>query len=287
MGDGRVFSFYHTRENGICQRVWERGRWSGALSVAVDARPGFEAAQLGGRFFILYQDREGYARMVSSAGDGGYVIENLPLGWVFGNCALIPSKRGLRLFFEEKAHDRPNILSVLKRGGAWEGVVDIDNHSGGFCSQVIADDHGVLFYQRTGPDASFGYREFTADREGEYHPVNIQPVYGYSCLTTADSVHFLYSVRTMMGYRLCYRKLCGTGLTASVTVHEGQRQDNCLIFIAGERIYACFTNAGQPFVCESDNEGRSFRAAVRYQRKFCQFPMKAGFLSAECDPGKL
>jgi hypothetical protein len=115
---------------------------------------------------------------------------------------------------------------------------------------------------------------------GDFRPLHIgRNAASYSALATDSAIHFLYAVRGMFSYRIMYRKRHQAGLTAAITVCEAGRADGCTIFMVKSRIYACYLNGGALYVCESDDDGQSFGRPRRYRNKFCEFPVKAAFIT--------
>jgi len=278
--DGQLYAFYYAPGNGVCQRVYDKGRWEQAISVAVEAAPGFTVSHNGGgRFYVLYRDNEGTTRML--AGDkNGY--EPLDTGREFsssGEIYAVVSGNGNFFISEEQSEDGG--ISLVSRGDT------VDSHfrtaECGFRAQNVSGDHTILFYHtpKSSQNYGFGYRELNISKTGEFKPVHIGAgVFRYSALTTDDAVHFLYITRGMFGDRLLYRKKHGAGLSAAVTVCEGGGKLSCWLFIVKNRIYAAYLSAGSLYVCVSDDDGQSFRRPLRYRSKFCESPVKAAYLSA-------
>jgi hypothetical protein len=266
--DRLVYAFFYSEENGICQRIYNGGRWSAALSIAVEAVAGFTVS-LGpdGMFYILYRDGEGFPHLLCGGKDGyeALSIEERQMS----SPAVVASNKGCFIISEED-------LSGLEKTAECA-----------FRAQIIRNDHCILFYNEPN---GFGYKEINFTKSSEFKPVHVKgaphisKVQKFSTLATAENVHFLYIVKNMSGSRLLYRKRHKTGLSAAVTVCESGmffNMDSCWLFIIKNRIYAAYMSAGSLYICVSDDEGQSFRKPLKYRNKLCEYTAKAAFLTTE------
>lgn len=288
--DSKVYGFYYAGEDGVCLRVYENGRWGRAMSLAVDAKPWFSVSRISQDFHVLYQDREGRNKHAFRHDDGDRQTAPpaiLDDDNIIGVYHLLTSGQDWRLVYETDTEEGRRVVSRAAVNGRWGAREEIGSHQPGtgFANiriQQVIDDHYILFSQEKQADGviAMGYRELKAGKTGDFHPVHIAAAAaaGSSFITTDDAIHFLYIVRGVFSSRLVYRKRQATGLTAAVSVYEGTRMDECLLFIAHDRLYACYLSAGAMYICESDNDGQSFRRPQRYRGKFCESPVKAAYL---------
>lgn len=278
-GDGLIYAFYYAAGNGVCQRVYEKGRWGAALSLAVEAAPGF-VVSLGndGKFYVLYRDMSGILRLLT--GDkGGYQAGPFDIADE-GDMHLLATDKGLCVLNEERGEDARLVCRTVVKGKEvkkrdFGGY--IRTYEGAMRLQRLKDDHALLFYHGIG---TFGYREMNMGSETDFMPIHVGAgVSFYSALTAADAIHFLYVVRSMLGSRLMYRQKHQAGLSANLTICEAPRIDGCVLFIAGNRIYAAYLAAGVMHLTHSDDGGASFRRPARYRSKLCESPIKAAYLT--------
>ncbi|MCL2704427.1 MAG: hypothetical protein FWE91_12625 [Defluviitaleaceae bacterium] len=261
--EGMVYAFYYSPGNGLCQRVHANNRWGAALSVAVDARPGFTVSMRpDGRFYVLYRDTEGAARLMAGGRDG-YTPVALENDFE-GEASVIVSDKG-RLFLTEESI------------GGLERMPEC-----AFRVQIVKDDHAMVFYNTPKTDANFGfgYKELNFIRQADFRPIHMGAgVTRFSALTTDTNVHFLYVARNMLGSRLLYRRKHKAGLSAAVTVCEGSRFDGCWLFIMKNRIHAAYMISGSLYISVSDDDGQVFRRPAKYRNKLCESPVKAAYLT--------
>jgi len=252
MQAGPLYAFYHDNENGICQRVYERGRWSGALSAAMEAAPGFSVSLYGGVFYVFYKDAKGRAALIS--GD----------------------KAGYRR--ETVDNDATGHVCISKQGGMLTQLP----------FYTVKEDH---FISCSVTSEGLTYKEFSYTTETEPQSVHIGSGVGdYSLIVTKERLHFLYLVKDRGKTRLIYKQRNPAGLTAGVVVWEsasysmgyGRAAESfgfCWLFAVRHRVYAAVMAGRDLLVSYSDDDGLNFAKPFKYLRKICDRPMKARYLT--------
>lgn len=174
-------------------------------------------------------------------------------------------------------------------------IQDID-----FQVQNITNDHIIVFYQSKNDelvkmrksnifskediDESFrniGYMEVGKTNFSNFKPIHTTnyQIYDVSFITTYDSIHALYIVKSLFSYQLVYKCKSKEEFDQPIVIWEGQRMVNCLLQIIKNELYAFFKHKNQIFV--SKKNGNAFSRPEIYKNKICKEQKRAIFISNE------
>lgn len=196
--------------------------------------------------------------------------------------------KGLCLVYNTLSADGASHYLVTQQmsGNGWSPASRIDkfiplNHAL-YETQATSREHMLLFYQTRTTENQLGYREVTPTRFGSYQQFHnaAGTVADTAFLTTNDTVHLLYIIKTLFSCQLFYRRRDEDHFTTPILLCEAPRIEQCLLSIVYDNLYATCLIGSQPHMAVSENKGSSFTRMTLYKSKFCYDPVKAVYLSS-------
>ena len=286
--------FYYIRDSGILYKIYEGGKWSETNTLIKSGRSNYTVTlDDAGKMYVLCQNNYGDVLLYLNQ-DGMYtnwtektILKNK--GQRVHPITLYPiiSERGMGLIYNVPIIDEKSshlIRQTFNARGQWSpaGKVDklISLPGSTFQVQAVASKHVIVFYQTKGYEYNLGYREMTLDSQSRFNVFHStsNTIADVSFLTTDDSIHVLYVVRSMYSSQLIYRKKEEGEFSNPVVLCESESLENCLLFFADESLHATYISDGQLYHCLSENSGDSFSRSVRYYSKVCENPVKAAYI---------
>lgn len=167
----------------------------------------------------------------------------------------------------------------------WESPQILDNiipfKNVPFIIQKLNNSLCVAFYERKSRDSTLGYREFSISKRkwGSFNPFH-STIYTYtdqSFLTTEDTIHVLYVVKTGFSYQLIYKNKTDSEWNKQMLIYENNRIEMCSLFIVNTELWLVWYSNSQLYTCVSYNNGKTFTKSNRYQSKYGNLPLKAFF----------
>ncbi len=290
--DNKLHCFYHTNESGINMRTYEQNKWGKSINIFPDALQNYTLTlSKNGTFYIFCSDKSGNINSCVGSGDSWnthIVLRNQSP--VIHNVIFSPlfTPSGLKLIYnmpspEDKSHFI--MTQSLAKNGEWSAPSRLDRISpfsnNIFTTQLLSDDHAIVFYQTKPSETNLGYREITDAQNGSFNVIHST---GYqiadtSFLTTNNTIHTAYVVKSLFSSQLIYKKRDSEGFSGPIPIWESQRIENCLLMISKSRLYIYFASSTSLYSCYSDDNGETFSRPVRYKEKICQNPIKAYYIS--------
>jgi len=115
------------------------------------------------------------------------------------------------------------------------------------------------------------------------YPV-IQTPYPYSDLSIIqdrERIHLLYIVKGLFRSQVIYQYKQSTSISAPRILWESSSCEQCLIFQQNQKLQLLWIANGQPYCCESLNNGNSFSPIEQYTALFPYHCIKGEFMSEE------
>ena len=283
-----LLSFYYLEDKGIMVKKYENGKFSQPEVLFQDALPDFTLSIKNGEPNIFCRDKSGSIFLISRQND------------VYSAQAILKNKSEQvhKILFHSLGQDKNmsliyNIPETGKRykllkqslseDGVWDKPKDIDIFQGFkdkmFSIQTIGQNHHIIIYMDAG--GTLGYREINPEKHSEFCPIAplSDNILDYSILATNDAIHFLYITGNFFNLRLMYKKKTDDTFTKPIILWEGQRIDNCLLWINSDDLIASFMSGKSLYMQKSTNNGNTFYQPEIYKNKFCLNPIRASYIS--------
>ena len=289
----RLVCFFSSNENSILYRIYENNKWSTIKELLTNTLNRFTVTVAkNGNLYIFCQNLSGDILLCTSdrsldewsnkiilknQSDKNHTILFQPIIKPNGLCILynIPSDSGNLQLVSQNLDDT----------GAWAAPVPIDDISifrgNIFEVQNVTSEHLLVFYQSNRSENNIGYREVTSNKWSDFKPIHLTSyqILDKSFVTTNDSIHALYVVKSIFAHQIIYRKKTTEGFGSPLVIWEGQKMDNCLLSIIDNTIYATFKSRNQMFISSSKDSGDSFTRPEVYKDKICANPKKAIYIT--------
>ncbi len=293
MKDNKLLCFYYSKEREIICRTYENNKWGRGIRVLSNTRPNFTVT-IGKESMIYLFCQENIGDIVLCTGKDDewkskVILKNQSNKIYPIQLYPIITDDGICLTYNVPVPDdnKSNyiVFQKLDANGQWSQASRIDKfvsmQDDLYKVQSISNEHMILFYQTRTPENNLGYREINPYMQGDYNIFHSTAynIIDSSFLTTNNTIHVLYIVKSMFSTQLLYRKKESKQFSNPITIWEGQKINNCLIFFANDKLYATYTHNGQLFYCISENKGISFSRPARYKNKFCLNPVKSTYIS--------
>ena len=298
-----LICFYYIRESGILYRIYEGGKWSDANTLIKSGRPNYTVTlDDNGKMYVLCQNNYGDVLLYLNQ-DGMHtnwtektILKNK--GQRVHPITLHPiiSERGMGLIYNVPIVDEKSshlIRQTFNARGQWSPAARVDKlialPGRMFQVQAVTPRHVLVFYQIMNPkgyEYNLGYREMTPASQSRFNIFHStsSTIADVSFLTTDDSIHVLYIVRSMYSSQLIYRKKEEGEFSNPVVLYEGESLENCLMFFADGNLHVTYKSDDQLFHCLSENSDNGFSRPVRYYSKVCEDPVKASYIGG-CPEG--
>jgi len=294
-----LMCFYYVKDDGILYRTYDNGKWSEANTLIKNARLNYTVTlDESGKMYVLCQNNYGDVLLYSNQDDEyakwteKTVLKNK--GQRVHPITLYPiiSGHGMGLIYNVPiADDKSSHLirqSYNARGqilpaSKVDKIIPMPKFM--FQVQAVTPRHVLVFYQTKGYDYNLGYREMTPDSQSRFNIFHStsNKITDVSFLTTNDSIHVLYIVRSLHSEHLIYRKKEEAEFSAPVVLCEGEALENCLLFFADGNLHATYISGDQLYHSISENNGDSFSRPVGYYSKVCESPVKAAYIDGTND----
>lgn len=291
--NNRLICFYNSSENSIIYKTYENNRWSPVKELIANTLKKFTVTlSHNGTLYVFCQSIDGDIILCTS----DKTLNNWSNKVILKNKSNkkhtvlfypIIKSSGLCIIYNLPLDDEgPKlVLQNLDESGKWTTPYPIDNFSpfkgNMFEVQNISNEHLIIFYQSKRTENNIGYREVTSDKCSNFKPIHLTSyqIMDTSFVTTNDTIHALYIVKSMFSYQILYRKKLIDGFSNPIVIWEGQKIENCLLSIINNTIVASFKYRGQIFMSFSKNQGETFTRPDIYRNKLCINPKKCIYIS--------
>lgn len=291
--DNHLWYFFYSNYNSICYSLYSNKHWSNPVTVTKDVNYNFSVNltdedniyvfcqdKLGNVVLCLYENEKWTSKIILE--NKADEIHDINFQMLFSSQSLnlmysmpISGEKNAQLIYHSKDKNKwasPQILDTI-----------IPFTYTPFTLQKISDTHSIAFYEKRGNDCALGYREFssTLKKWGNFNPFH-STSYTYidqSFLTTEDTIHVLYIVKTSFSYQLIYKYKNGSEWSSQLVIYECNKIDICSLFILDNQLWIIWYINSQLYTCISQNLGKTFSKPSRYQGHYISAPMKASFIS--------
>lgn len=291
--DNHLWYFFYSNYNSICYSLYSNKHWSNPVTVIKDVNYNFSVNltdedgiyvfcqdKLGNVVLCLYEDEKWNSKIILE--NKADEIHDINFQILFSNQSLdlmysmpILGEKNAQLIYHSKDNNKwtsPQILDTI-----------IPFKYRPFILQKITNNHNIAFYEKRGNDCALGYREFssTLKKWGNFNPFH-STSYTYidqSFLTTENTIHVLYIVKTSFSYQLIYKYKNGSEWSPQLIIYECNKIDICSLFILDNQLWIIWYINSQLYTCISQNLGKTFTKPTRYQGNYITIPIKASFIS--------
>jgi len=299
---GKLFAFYYAVGSGVFYRVFENGKWK-ERELLTPSCSGIYSVSIGenGDIYAFVHENNGDIKLFSvKERKNKTIIKNQsPIVRQILMDALI-SQSGMCLFYNSSDSEMKtqfltkqyvNIDNFFETGLSGDSfwnrsspsrIDRIANLPGGiFDKRNVSSDHCVIFYMTKARETTIGYREFTNERTGGFHPfyTTAHTLHDYSVLVTGDTIHCLLLLKNMFSSQLVYRKKTESGMSRPIIIWEGQRFGECSLCIVKNDLYASFLSGETLYSCKSYDMGNTFERPAKYMNKLCRTLGKSVYLT--------
>jgi|GEM_PF-2535503 len=289
----RLTCFFSSNESSILYRTYENDKWSVIKELLTDTLDKFTVTVAqNGTIYIFCQNLDGDIVLCTCDENLGEWSSKIILkNHAEKNHTILfhPIMRpnGLCILYNAPSPDGnfQLVSQNLDDSGSWTSPAPIDDiaKSKGtiFEVQHVTSEHLLVFYQSSRSENNIGYREVTSNKWSDFKPIHLTSyqILDTSFMTTNGSIHALYVVKSMFAHQILYRQKTAEGFSAPLVIWEGQKMENCLLFIANNVIYATFRYRSQMFISHSKNNGKSFSRPETYKNKLSSGQKKAIYIS--------
>ena len=278
--------------NALFFKVGTNSGWSHSQMIADEVNPSFALSYYNGEVFLLYSTRLGELYIVKTADfiqwDRKQIsIEKKDLSQT--KFFMTIDQSALHLFYHlptETAGVHALIYTVF-RNGKWEKPCQIDRFlpfgQTPFLTGKRNPRHIMLYYRTAINIVTVREMLLSPSTIGSMYPV-IQTPYpctDLSIIQDEERIHMLYIVRSFFRSQVIYQYKQSTSISAPRVLWEGGSCEQCLIFKKNHKLEAMWTATGQPYCCQSVDNGNSFSPIERYTALFPYHCVKGEFLTED------
>lgn len=292
--NNHLWYFFYSPDRSICYSLYNNKHWSNPITVMRDVNSNFSVSltckeeiyvfcqDLSGNIVLcLFKDENWSSKVILESKSSEIYDINFQI--LFDNQSLnliynmpIVGEKNVQLIYQLKDNkdkwNSPQILDTI-----------IPFKFSPFIFQKISDNHSITFYEKKGKDCSLGYREFSSvlKKWGNFNPFH-STSYVYvdqSFLTTEDTIHALYIVKTSFSYQLIYKYKRGSDWSSPIIIYECNKIEMCSLFILDSQLWVIWYINSQLYTCISQNLGKTFSKPSRYQGHYLAYPTKASFIT--------
>ena len=278
--------------NALFFKVGTNSGWSHSQMIADEVNPSFALSYYNGEVFLLYSTRLGELYIVKTADfiqwDRKQIsIEKKDLSQT--KFFMTIDQSALHLFYHlptETAGVHALIYTVF-RNGKWEKPCQIDRFlpfgQTPFLTGKRNPRHIMLYYRTARNIVTVREMLLSPSTIGSMYPV-IQTPYpctDLSIIQDEERIHMLYIVRSFFRSQVIYQYKQSTSISAPRVLWEGGSCEQCLIFKKNHKLEAMWTATGQPYCCQSVDNGNSFSPIERYTALFPYHCVKGEFLTED------
>ncbi len=291
--NNNLWYFFYSPDGSICYSIYSNKHWSNPVTVVSDVSYNFSVNltsdddiyvfcqdSSGNVMVCLYKDKEWTQKVILE--NKSNEIHNINFQILFNNQTLdliysmpIAEKNSQMVYQYKDSNNKwtsPQILDTI-----------IPFKFTPFAIQKVNDNISVVFYEKKGSECSLGYREFSPTLKkwgnfNNFHTTSYMYV-DQSFLTTEDTIHVLYIVKTTFSNQLIYKYKSGSDWSSPIMLYEANKIDICSLFIVDNQLWAIWYINSKLFTCVSQNLGKTFNKPSRYQGNYIANPMKANFIT--------
>lgn len=289
-----LYAFIYTSDGEIVTMTYQNKDWSKPKLIVRDVRGNFSVnTSPDGKVYILAQDNQGNIRLSTNPGNDWHsqvIMKSLIDNGQDVSFSAIVKDNNFTFIYDipPSEEDKSSYLVTqqLDSVGVWNQPVRLDRftrlNGAPYQLQTVTAAHALLFYQTGETHVSLGYRELTPERIGAFTPFHHTQGYIFdsSYLTTQDSVHVCYVIRSLFSSQFIYRKRDFSGFSTPITLWEGNKIENCLLGFFGGKLAAYFTTNGFLYRCVSEDDGKSFSRPAKHRQKVAPNLIKAKYISS-------
>ncbi len=282
--DNKLFCFYHIRDEGIICKKYENEKWGNPYTI-MNTRVELYTVNVGkdGNIYVFCQDNEGSIMLClysKNTWQTNLILRNQTHSLHHISFHSLISDNSIQLIyniFNPSEKTQQIIKQQMDKKNGWDSPQPIDTFvpfiNSNFMLQNIKCESALslLFYQKKGmnTESNLGYREISPTRHGAFitfHTTQNQ-IIDQSFLTTNDTIHMVYIVKSMFSSQLIYRRKFESDLSNPIIIYEHQKIENCLLFVCHEKLYVFWQMAGQLLFVISEDNGKSFTKFKKYISK--------------------
>lgn len=291
--DRNLFYFFYTNDGNISYSIYSNNHWSNPKTVIERVNYNFSVnltekddiyvfcQDLKGNVILcLYQNKNWSSKTILENKVSEIYDINFQMLFDNKNLSLIYSmpiigEKSSHLIYHSMDNNRWNSPQILDTIIPFKGLP--------FVLQNINSNLNIAFYERKGKESSLGYREFSVPLQkwSNFNPFHTT-FYTYtdqSFLTTENTIHTLFLVRTNFSYQLIYRYKEGLDWSMPNLIYEGGRVETCSMFILENQLWILWYINSNIYVSISQNLGKSFNKPIPYKGNYPSIPVKATFIT--------
>ncbi len=278
--------------NALFFKIGTNSGWSHAQMIADEVNPSFALSYYNGEAFLLYSTRLGELYIVRTSDfvkwDRKQIsIEKKDLSQT--KFFMTTDQSALHLFYHlptETAGVHALIYTVF-RNGKWEKPCQIDRFlpfgQTPFLTGKRNPRHIMLYYRSARNVVTVREMLLSPSTIGSMYPV-IQTPYpctDLSIIQDEERIHMLYIVKNFFRSQVIYQYKQATSISAPRVLWEGGSCEQCLIFQRNHKLEAMWIAGGQPYCCQSVDNGNRFSPIERYTAFFPYHCIKGELLTED------
>ncbi len=278
--------------NTLFFKIGTQSGWSHPQIIADQVNPSFALSQYNDEIFILYSTRLGELYIIRTKDfvqwDRKQIsIEKRDLSQT--KFFMIPDQNLLHLFYHlptETTGVHALIYTVF-RNGKWEKPCQIDRFlpfgQTPFLTGKRHQKHILLYYRTARNIITVREMLLSPSTIGSMYPV-IQTPYPCSDLSIIqdrERIHLLYIVKGLFRSQVIYQYKQAASISAPRILWESSSCEQCLIFQQNNHLHTIWISNGQPYCCQSVNNGNSFSPIEQYTAFFPYHCIKGEFIPEE------
>ncbi len=288
-----IICFYY-ENNTIYYKIFQNSKWCNEKIFATNVLDNFTAMfSPSGEIYVFCQGKDGNILLhtVKNILDSSITTINLQIDLnSIHNILFYPIIKDNSIFIIYNVPKDDNSFklksAILDKYGNLSEISTIEDslyksNFNLFQVQYVTNKHLLAFYHTRPNDSNIGYKEITEYNTSNFiniHQTNYQ-IIDYSFLTTDNTIHVLYAVKTMFSYQLIYKKKEYEEFEAPIILWDGAKISDCLLSIINNNIHVFFICKDKLYTCISKNKGMNFTKPDIYKNKFCVEPKKAVYIS--------
>ena len=278
--------------NTLFFKIGTQSGWSHPQIIADQVNPSFALNQYQQEIFVLYSTRLGELYIIRTKDfikwDRKQIsIEKRDLSQT--KFFMIPDQNALHLFYHiptETVNVHALVYTVF-RNGKWEKPCQIDRFlpfgQTPFFTGKRHQKHILLYYRTVRNIITVREMLLSPSTIGSMYPV-IQTPYPCSDLSIIqdrERIHLLYIIKGLFRSQVIYQYKQSASISAPRILWESSSCEQCLIFQQNNKLQAIWISNGQPYCCQSINNGNSFSPIEQYTARFPYHCIKGEFLPEE------
>lgn len=288
-----LWYFFYSPDGKICYSLYHNKHWGNPITIIKNVNYNFSVNLTSKEdIYVFCQDLSGNVILCLYSNDTWstkIILENKSSEIYDINFQMLYNSQSLNLIYSMPVvgEKSSQLIYHSMENNKWnspqvlDNIIPFDNLP--FIIQQVNDNLSIAFYEKKGKDCCLGYREFSValKKWGTFNPFH-STIYTYidqSFLTTQDTIHALYIIKTGFSYQLIYKNKSSDEWSNSITLYESNKIDKCSIFIIENQLWAIWYINSQLYACISYNFGKTFTKPSRYQGNYNNSAVKAYFIT--------